>query len=404
MRTPHIFLLTWLTAMAIVASSCTRSLADGQESWPPGLLEKCVERTIAGEPMDRFRLQIWGYAEAGFMGRLTGGQDPLPMRGYNARRPNKLRFHQLNWTVERAYEAEKKFDIGILFNGLFGGDAMMTHSRGLLEHAGHGDSDAWLDILQTYVQLWARTGERSGFEVTAGKFFSPIGFESIDSTANPLFSRSYMFYMSGPNTHTGVKVNYVFSPQLSVYVAPVEGWDVFKDNNHAWTMLTGGSLSSREQVGENPRTEFNLNFSIGPEQPHNTRDYLALIDTILTHRLTSKLSQTLNADYGVEQGSVDGHSSGWAGIAYYLTYIINEYAVPTWRFEWFRDPNGVQTPEGGTFFETTLGMCLTPLPNHRWLNNLLVRPEVRWDFGNVAVFGGGRRYQLTTGFDVIYMF
>jgi hypothetical protein len=51
-----------------------------------------------------------------------------------------------------------------------------------------------------------------------------------------------------------------------------------------------------------------------------------------------------------------------------------------------------------------LGVSLTPAPKHAVLKNLTVRPELRWDFSDQPAFGGGRKNQLTAGFDVIFKF
>jgi hypothetical protein len=201
-----------------------------------------------------------------------------------------------------------------------------------------------------------------------------------------------------------VKLTYTFNPQFSLFFAPVEGWDVFKDNNHAWTYLAGGTLTGKERVGDNPRTSFTLIANTGPEEPDNTRDYRSFAEIIVTQWLTPKLFHALNADYGVEPGAVENGTAQWGGAAYYLSYIVNDYAAPACRIEWFRDPTGFLTDVPGSYFDLTFDLRLTPMPDHPLLKALLVRPEIRWDFGSGRVFGGGRRYQPTLGFDVICMF
>ena len=359
----------------------------------------------AKQPLDAIGMRVWGYVEAGFTGRLTGGQDPLPLRLFEARRPNELRLQQLRLTFDRPYDAAKNTDIGFRVDGLFGGDAMITHTPGLFFHAGHETTDAWADLTQANVQLWLKTGPESGLEVTAGKFVTMHGYEVIDAPGNALFSRSYLFNYAIPFTHTGVKLNYIFNPQVSAYVAAVEGWDVFEDNNDAWSTMVGGAINSKEQIGGHARATLALNVMTGPEQADNVSRYRTLADVVATYWWTENLSEGVNFDYAVEQGATErGGAAHWYGVAHYLTYVANEYLTPTWRVEWFRDPQGVRTGTAANYYETTFGVAVTPMPKHPIFKNLTVRPEIRWDFADRAAFGGDRHNQLTAGMDVIFKF
>jgi hypothetical protein len=380
------------------------SRAEGTASWPPGVVMRFLDDTGAAGPLDLLGLRLWGFVEPGFIGRLTGGQDPIPFLGAQGPHPNSLHLYQLWWTVDRAYNKQKRFDLGLRFDGLFGRGAEFSHSNGLLENSGHRGSDAWFDIIQTYIQLWCKTGAHSGLEILAGKFSSPIGYEATAAAENLLFTHGFLSQFCEPFAHTGVQATYFFSPQLSLFIAPVEGWDVFKDNNHAWTIVTGGTYSSKDCFGDTPRTSLTLNFDVGPEMPDNTRDYLTLTEIILQRWWTPQLLQVINFDIGSEQHAVDGKTANWAGIADYFSYILNDYAQSTIRLEWFRDVRGVFSGIPGNYFDITFGTTLTPVPHHDFFNDFVIRPEFRWDFSDARAFGGGRRYQLTLGFDTIYTF
>jgi len=371
--------------------------------WPPGLLMDLLGP--ARKPLDSIGFRTWGFVEGGFTGRLTGGQHPLPLRGFEARRPDNLRLQQLRMTFDRPYDSAKPVDAGFRIDGLFGGDALLTHSPGLFDKAGHGQSDAWADLTQMYLQAWIKTGKESGLEITGGKFVTTHGAEVIDAVGNALFSHSLLFNFAIPFTHTGVKVNAIFNPQVSAYVAVVRGWEVFEDNNDAMSLMTGGALSSKEQIDGHARTTLALNVITGPEQPKNVSNYRTLSDIVLTHWWTSKLSQTLNFDYATEQAATHtGGAAHWYGVAHYLTYLCNEYVSPTWRVEWFRDQDGVRTGTAANYYENTWGLAITPLPNHPVFKNLVVRPELRWDFADRAAFGDTHFNQMTLAFDVIFKF
>ena len=50
--------------------------------------------------------------------------------------------------------------------------AHYTHSLGLFDKAGEGDGSNWADVPQLYGQLWFKTGDKAGLELTVGKFFT----------------------------------------------------------------------------------------------------------------------------------------------------------------------------------------------------------------------------------------
>jgi hypothetical protein len=391
-------------------AATTKAIAEAEAApiaWPPGLMMDGLKAVGIGKGMESLGIRTWGFVEGGFTGRLSGGQHPLQMRGFEARRPDNIRLNQLRLTIDRPYDSAKPVDVGFRVDGLFGGDALLTHSPGLFPHAGHGTSDAWADLTQFYVQTWTKTGSESGLEITAGKFVTTHGAEVIDATGNALYSRSMLFNFAIPFTHTGVKVNYIVNSNFSFYVAPVQGWEVFNDNNDSWSMMAGGACNSTEQIGGHARTTLGLNVITGPEQPENVSNYRTVTDVTLTHWWTENFSQTVNFDYGTEQGATaNGGAGQWYGVAHYLTYICNEYVSPTWRVEWFRDPDGVRTGAAANYYENTFGVAITPMPKHPFWKNLLVRPEMRWDFADRSIFGaGGDRFsQLTAGFDVIFKF
>lgn len=373
-------------------------------SWPPGflmdLLGPCLKK-----PMDDLGLRMYGVLEMGFTGNLIGGDDVLPGRVFEARRVNNFRLHQLRLILERPYDASKSFDFGGKVEGMFGGDAMLTHSPGLFDKAGEGTADEWADMLQLYGQLWFKTGPESGLEVTGGKFVTPMGAEVIAAEGNALYSRSYLFGYAIPFTHTGVKLNYIVNSQASMYFALVEGWEVWNDNNNAPSYMVGGALSSKEQVEGKAQDTIYWNVITGPEQAHDSEHFRTVIDLTYTHLWSGALSQSINADLGMEPGVPDVGYARWYGLAHYLTYTFNKYASATYRTEWFRDEGGSRTGVDGAWYENTLGLTLTPCPDDKVLKNLSLRPELRWDYCNEAAFGNGDRHnQLTAGIDLVFKF
>lgn len=390
--------------VATTAPATQPAAEEAAASWPPGLIMQGLKACHASDGLDALGLRIWGFVETGFVGRLTTGQNPLPGRAFDARRPDTLRLNQLRITLDRPYDATKNFDIGGRADILYGGDAKITHSYGLLDKAGEDNGDEWIDMTQAYGQIWLKTGKDSGLESTIGKMITTFGAEVIDATGNALYSHSYLFNFAIPFTHTAVMEKYIINSQWSAYFCITNGWDDFEDNNHSHSYMAGGAWSSEAQIGGHSATTVNLNFITGPEQSDNNHDYRTCIDLVATHWWTEKLSQTLNADFATDSVSGGVGQANWGGIAHYLTYTFNDYLSGTWRTEWFRDDGGTRTGVDASWYENTWGVGITPCPNDAILKNLLLRPELRWDFADEPAFGGDNHNMLTLAFDVIFKF
>jgi hypothetical protein len=382
--------------------------------WPPGLMMDGLDAIGLGKPMKELGLRTYGYVEAGMTFELSGPGDKhtgLPLRSFDSRRPQNLRLNQLTLFLDRPVDTSKSFDAGGTFTFLYGTDARLTHSLGLLDKQNH---EAQPDILQGYGELWFKTGEGGqGLDVIFGKWFTPVGCEVTVPSSNFLYSHGYLFSFAQPVAHTGLKLTYYFDPVNYAYFGVVRGWDVFDDNNDGATFMGGFQLSGKQLIGANPRSQLAVNVIAGPEQsgegwPGNR----VLLDVVWIWRWTEKLTQHINADYGFQDdvpgalgdGDVPGvRDSAWYGLGYWLNYAFNDYLSATGRAEWFTDNHGVRTGYRGTFFEATTGLSITPFPKDRVLRNLTIRPEIRADWSaNDAPFAGN--CQMTAAFDVIYKF
>ncbi len=399
------------SAPASAPATTAPSTAPAEVAWPPGLLMEGLDTLFKPDPLNAIGLHFWGYSEASFTGNLTNGQHTLFGRGQDSERPDNLQLNQLRLTMERIYDPTKPFDIGGRFDLLYGSDARFTkntfpggHDYAILENVGEGKGANWLDFTQAYGQLWFKTAQDSGLEVLGGKFYSPVGYEATDAAFSPMYSHSYLANFAVPTAHTGVKLNYVWNPQISTYFAVVTGWDTFDDNNDAPSYIVGGAWNSCTKCGQKSKDALTVNFITGPEKTDNSHDDRSLIDATYIHLWTEQLSSTINGDWGTEQGSgAGGGEANWYGVAHYLTYAFNDYVSATWRTEWFCDDSGIRTGHEGNYLENTLGLTITPLPNNKVLKNLSVRPELRWDHSNQPVFGDDHD-MMTAAVDVIFRF
>ncbi|MEQ8878324.1 MAG: outer membrane beta-barrel protein [Cyclobacteriaceae bacterium] len=200
--------------------------------------------------------------------------------------------------------------------------------------------------------------------VTGGFMGTFVGYEVISPSANFNYSASYLF-SNGPFQNAGVKLDYAISDQFAVmfgvfssiwdsyladpdlgmnsigaqvYVAPVDGWDVYIN-------YINGSLFS----------EF---------------------DITTGYQISDAFYAGLNVAKNFEYGGVD--DSGFFGAAAYLQYAVSDAAALGLRYENFAwDASGAES-----YNSVTISANLAAGP-------LTFIPELRFDTSDQDVFTDG---------------
>lgn len=308
-------------------------------------------------------------------------------------------WNQLDVFVEKTVAPSKdKFDLGGRMEWMWGGDARLIHANGVFDHYGVNDGpDEQFDPVQFYLQANLPWG--NGVVVTFGKFVTPFGYETINPTTNPLFSHSYLFGFAIPFTHLGVTAKYQLDSNWSATVGVVRGWDQgFEDNNDSHAYFG--------QVGyTSEKMDVTVGLISGPERTDNERDWRTVLDATVVYRASDQLTLVANGDYGYEGNAAsDGSDAHWCGLAGYGMYKFSDMFTLVGRLEYFNDQDGSRG-FGATVYEATLGLNIKPLPSDEWGQNLMFRPEIRYDWSNHDVFDGGDDdNQLTFGVDAIFTF
>jgi len=260
-------------------------------------------------------------------------------------------------------------------------------------------------ISQGFVTYKAPVGK--GIDFKFGKFATWIGAELWESVDNPNYSRSLLYQNAIPFTHTGLAVSYPLLDNLTATGYFVNGWDTFVDNNGAKTF----GYQFIWAVAEN--TSFIVNGSHGAEQDEDlaegaNENWRHFWDLILAFKPLANTSINLNFDYGTEEGaegigggfyaSPTGRNGQWWGFAGIINQDLSDAVGVAFRGEYFDDKDGAR-----------LGVDeldiweITGTVNIKIRENLLVRPEIRYDEANQEVFAG-QDNELTTAISVAYMF
>ncbi len=270
----------------------------------------------------------------------------------------------------------------------FGDVAGEIHSSGLV------DTVDGFDVQQATVSY-------KGF--TAGKFATLIGAEVIESPDNLNYSRSFLFGMAIPFTHTGLMYQTEVAEGVSVAAAVVNGWDNFTDNN--------GSKSLMAQVSmEMGKASVSVQGIYGAEKDRNTdgagSDNRGVIDLVATFTPSDATTFVFNADYGSEEhAAVDGGQGTWWGAAVYADQMLTESFGVAARAEYFNDEDGAAP--GGLGVATD--MWEVTLTGHQQLaKNLTGRLEARYDSASDDLFedsdGSMQDSQFTLAGEVIVRF
>ncbi|MEM9827669.1 MAG: porin [Planctomycetota bacterium] len=314
-------------------------------------------------------------------------------------RADELNLHQAWLYAEKAIDTSCGFDIGGRIDYLYGIDAQDTQAFGIAND--HWDNDFDNGAFGSAIpQLYVEAGY-GDLSVKVGHFYTIIGWEVVGATGNFFYSHAYTFFNSEPFTHTGALATYNVSDDVTVYGGYVLGWDSgFEDNGDAF--LGGISLGLTDDLTVTYAT-------IGGR--FNAANTGRVIDGVVNngrngymHSIVADYALTDSVQYIFQSDYLDTEDNDGAGVAdsiginQYLIKTINDCWAVGGRFEWYNS-EGIFTDFGteADIYALTLGV------NYRQSANLIVRPEIRWDWDDDLV-ALDEDNQFTFGVDSILTF
>ena len=132
-----------------------------------------------------------------------------------------------------------------------------------------------------------------------------------------------------------------------------------------------------------------------------------MIDLHPDHKVGDNLTLALNGDYGYEANIASRSAAAmrqWFGVAGYARRQ-DQRRLHRQRPGRVLQRRGRRPPPAGPRhqrFEATLGLSITPFPKTLG-QNLVIRPEVRFDYAEDRVFNGDYN-QFTFGLDAYFTF
>src|SRR5437588_7575939 len=263
--------------------------------------------------------------------------------------PNSFNLHQAALIID--YQPKEGF----------GGLVNLTAGRDARVIAAVGATTRNFDVTHAFVQY-----ARGPLTIIGGKFVTLAGAEVINSTQDTNYSRSILFGYAIPFTHTGARLTYATSDQVTLIVGVNNGWDQLQDANKQKTAELGISFT--------PNKVFSLavqgysgveQLSAGTFIGAGTHGVRSLVDAVGTYNASSQLTFILNVDWGQQENFtslVDGTSikAKWDGAAGYVNYQLNDQWRLSVRAEYFDDKDGYRTGVVQKWKEATLTLAYLP--------------------------------------------
>ncbi len=306
------------------------------------------------------------------------------------------------------------WDLGGRLDVIYGSDARFGVNWGLENRINGEDQPYGLVIPQMYAEV-----AYNDLSVKLGHFAGILSYEQVPAVANFFYSHSYAMGMTEPLLVTGALANYNLTDQWSVQAGFHRGWMMWEDLNNDVDFMGGVKWVSMDKG-----TSISYSVSIGPQDPVVGNQDRFASSLLIQHALSEKLQYVMQHNLGFENNGDprSNEDAEWYGLNQYLFYTLNEKWRAGFRFEWLRDDDGLFYGAGnvpgngrawsggpgfsGDWFELSWGLNYRPCPN------MVVRPELRYDWyngtrdvkGDLPFDDGNRSYQFTIGADMIITF
>ena len=238
--------------------------------------------------------------------------------------------------------------------------------------------------------------------ITMGKMYTWIGYELVENIGNPNYTHGMVYNNAIPFTHMGISFDvseFLPSDKWGLKLYYVNGWDSYIDNNE------GKSYGAYLSYQPNDDLFISLAAINGPETSmdgsggfsgKSSSSNVFMYDVVITYALpqVDKLSLGFNWDHGrakdngfagavnpttgfIEGANSPDSSAHWWGAVAYAMYDFTDNQQGALRYEYFDDDDGAKG-FGHSMYSITYTHNITIA------NNLLLRPEIRYNKYNVS--------------------
>ncbi len=360
--------------------------------------------------LDDLRVGGWmqiGYHSAGVGANSRAGR----FNDY----PDHLQLHQAWLYAEKLADGRNGLSTGGRIDYLYGTDGPNTQAFGT---DNFGEDSTWDNDWDhggfyghAIPQLYGEVAY-GDVAVKFGHFYTIIGYEVVSAPDNFFYSHGWQMNNIEPFTHTGALATVTLSDSMTAYGGYSMGWDSgFADNGDsflgglAWNVTDKCSLTYTTSIGRFDEDVDRQNNGVrGPVQ-FNERGQMHSLTT--RYRMSDRFAFISQKDWiatELQDGTDWRQSSGFTN---YFLYDLNRDYSAGLRFEYWRVEGAkfVDSGDPQNVYMLTLGL------NCRPTTDLIIRPEVRWDWSHqengmaqLNLNEEGESSQATFGIDAILKF
>jgi len=349
------------------------------------------EATLERKPKTYLEeIMLFSYIENSYVGNLgqTGRGNVNELRFYD--HDNGYTFNAAEFSIKKDPSEAHRLGWGVVLTA--GLDSQKNHSLGIFRDKDDSPpffrNTAKYDLAEAYASYLLPIGE--GLTLKAGKWATLIGYEVYESPKNLNFSRSFLYTLGTPYTHTGLLATYPVTKWFSVTAGFTNGWDNSDNNN--------GSVRAIGSFAFTPTDKFSttVNWHVGPEQNRNQMhggvNNRYIVDTTILYTGIERWTFAVNFDVAGEEddpaltGTRRDADSQWGGVAGYAAYDWTKALRTALRLEYFADPQGVRSSETVTPGANTRLWELTATLEYKIWKGLVGRLEYRHDQADRKAF------------------
>jgi len=389
-------------------------------------------------------IQFSGHIEGGVSFNPDSPKNNISFGQAFTDRDNSFRINQTMLNIEADLDPKNDgFQYGFKFTGMYGTDSRYTHFFNEFDRS--TSSPYQWDIVEAAALFHAPIPATGGVDITVGQYPTPLGFEVIDNSVNPLYSHSYIFNYGLPFKHTGLYGTFHVTDMLDLWAGFDSGVNADLgargDDNNSGALLGGFGLNNLlggnltilglAHIGaENPTGStvngraFNVNQALreyfdGVVTYKINDSWTAVTELNLVHDDAYKVTAGGVAQYGIfrwnDQWSFTGRAEIFADQAkngftgFVCAFPGSEDAVDAQRNivsnvaaknpvgnQAYCGTGGTGTTGGAynlTYGELTMGAAYTPPLTMPGTLGVVIRPEARFD----SIIGGGRQKPFNVG-------
>lgn len=214
------------------------------------------------------------------------------------------------------------------------------------------------------------------FDVEAGRFLTPAGFEAVAAKDNWLYSQGLVRQFAIPKAHEGVRVSTAVEPELTLTASLANGSDLFTNDTGISqspykTLILGGRYLKGDTA-----VKGNIFISKDPA----TAGDAFLLDVVFTQAM-GPTAFTFSGDYG----KLD--SSDWFALGAWIKHDLGKDGLKiVGRIEYLDDSDGIHTGVPLVNGNVAKFMSFTGGVNYPVGSNAELRAELRLDRATEKVY------------------